>query len=51
MLIERHPPLALFAFVPKLLCDFEPVRRALDRGLDDDESVRRVKADLARRTP
>ena len=50
MLIDRYPPLALFAFVPKLLCDFEPVLRALDRWLDDDEIVRRIKADLARRT-
>lgn len=49
MLIDRYPPLALFAFVPKLLCDFEPVLRALDRWLEDEEIVRRIKADLAHR--
>lgn len=51
MLIDRYPPPALSAFVPKLLCDFEPVLRALDRWLEDDEIVRRLKADLARRAP
>src|ERR671933_2307852 len=44
MLIDRYPPVALFAFVPKLLCEF-------DRLLDDDEIVCRIKGDLARRAP
>src|SRR5919202_583265 len=44
MLIDRYPPVALFAFVPKLLCE-------LDRLLDDDEIVCRIKGDLARRAP
>jgi transposase, IS5 family len=51
MLIDRYPRLELFAFVPKLLCDFEPVLRELDCLLDDDEIVGRIKADLARRAP
>jgi transposase, IS5 family len=51
MLIDRYPPVELFAFVPKLLCEFEPVLCELDRLLDDDEIVCRIKADLARRAP
>src|ERR671938_1037796 len=51
MLIDRYPPVALFAFVPKLLCDFEPVLRQLDPLLEDDGIFRRIKADLARRAP
>ena len=49
MLVDRYPPADLFALVPKLLADFEPVLRELDRLLDDDTLVQRVKADLARR--
>lgn len=49
MLIDRYPPVDLFALVPKLYADFEPVLRELDRLLDDDAIIRRVKADLARR--
>ena len=37
--------------MPKLLADFEPELRELDRLLDDDLIVRQVKADLARRAP
>lgn len=51
MLIDRYPPLALFAFVPKLLCAFEPVLRERDRWFDDDEIVPRIKADPARCAP
>src|SRR5215212_7001011 len=51
MLIDRYPPVQLFAFVPGLLCAFEPVLKELDRLLDDDEIVGRIKADLARRAP
>ncbi len=36
MLVDRYSPVALFAFVPKLLCDFEPVLRDLVR---DDACV------------
>ena len=51
MLVDRYPPTSLFALVPKLVADFEPVLGELDRLLDDDEIFRRVKADLARRAP
>src|SRR3712207_3670605 len=51
MLVERYPPMSLFALVPKLLCDFEPVLRQLDNLLEDDELIQRLKADLARRAP
>ena len=51
MLVERYPPVSLFAFVPKLLCEFEPVLRQLDHLLEDDEILQRIKADLARRAP
>lgn len=51
MLVDRYPPADLFALVPRLMAEFEPVLRALDRLLDDDEVFRRLKADLARRAP
>src|ERR671933_349555 len=51
MLVDRYPPVALFALVPELLCRFEPVLRELDRLLEDDTIFRYIKADLARRAP
>lgn len=51
MLVERYDPTDLFAFVPKLVAEFEPELRELDRLLDDDAILQRVKADLARRYP
>jgi IS5 family transposase len=51
MLTDRYPPVNLFAFVPKLVAEFEPELRELDRLLDDDIIVGRVRADLARRAP
>jgi transposase, IS5 family len=51
MLVDRYPPMSLFALVPELVAEFEPVLRELDRLLDDDEIFHRVKADLARRAP
>ena len=49
MLVDRYPPADLFALVPALYDSFEPVLRELDRLLDDDAIVQRVKGDLARR--
>ncbi len=49
MIVERHAPEDLFALVPKLVNDFEPVLRVLDRLLDDDVLVGQIKADMARR--
>ena len=51
MIIDRYQPVNLFVLVPKLLADFEPELRELDRLLDDDILFQRVKADLARRHP
>lgn len=51
MIVERYDPVNLFEFVPKLQADFEPELRELDRLLDDDGILQRVKADLARRSP
>ena len=51
MLIDRYPPVQLFALVPKLLQDFEPVLQQLDRLLEDDAMFRALKGDLARRRP
>jgi IS5 family transposase len=51
MIVDRYDPVNLFDLVPKLLADFEPELRELDRLLDDDTIFQRVKADLARRHP
>ncbi len=51
MIVDRYDPVNLFELVPKLMADFEPELRALDRLLDDDAIFQRVKADLARRHP
>jgi IS5 family transposase len=51
MIVDRYEPLNLFDFVPKLQADFEPELRELDRLLEDDAIVQRVKADMARRAP
>jgi transposase, IS5 family len=49
MIVDRSEPVNLFALVPKLVADFEPELRELDRLLDDDAIVRHVKADMAQR--
>ena len=51
MIVERYDPVNLFELVPKLVADFEPELRELDRLLDDDAILQRIKADLARRAP
>jgi transposase, IS5 family len=51
MIVDRYDPVNLFALVPKLVADFEPELRELDRLLDDDALLQRIKADLARRAP
>jgi IS5 family transposase len=51
MIVDRYDPVNLFDLVPKLMADFEPELRELDRLLDDDGILQRVKADLARRYP
>jgi transposase, IS5 family len=51
MLRDRYDPVDLFALVPQLELQFEPQLAQLDRLLDDDDIVARVRADLARRYP
>jgi transposase, IS5 family len=51
MLRNRYNRTDLFALVPQLGLRFEPQLEQLDRLLDDDEIVDRVRDDLARRYP
>ena len=51
MLRNRYDRTDLFALVPQLGLRFEPQLEQLDRLLDDDELVDRVRDDLARRYP
>ena len=51
MLRNRYNRTDLFALVPQLGLRFEPQLEQLDRLLDDDEIVERVRDDLARRHP
>lgn len=51
MLVDRYPPVDLFALVPMRLGRFEPVLRELDRLLEDDTIFQGIRADLARRAP
>src|SRR3954465_5638090 len=51
MLRNRYNRTDLFALVPQLGLRFEPQLEQLDRLLDDDEIVDRVREDMARRSP
>src|SRR4051794_5023231 len=51
MLMNRHERTDLFALVPQLGLCFEPQPEQLDRLLDDDEILDRVRDDMARRSP
>jgi IS5 family transposase len=51
MLRNRYNRTDLFALVPQLDLRFEPQLEQLDRLLDDDEIVDRVRDDMARRSP
>jgi IS5 family transposase len=51
MLRDRYPVVDLFALVPALTLEFEPVLARLDQLLDDHELFRAVREDLARRQP
>jgi IS5 family transposase len=51
MLRNRYDRTDLFALVPQLGLRFEPQLEQLDRLLDDDEILDRVREDLARRSP
>jgi IS5 family transposase len=51
MLRDRYEPMNLFAFVPKLSMEMDPVLSELDHLLGDDILFQGVKADLAKRRP
>jgi len=51
MLRDCYPAADLFALVPALALEFEPVLAQLDVLLDDDALFQAIKADLARRRP
>jgi IS5 family transposase len=51
MLTDRYDPVDLFAMVPGLRLQLEPVLVHLDRLLEDDRLFATVRADLARRYP
>ncbi len=51
MLRDRGTPVDLFALVPALALEFEPVLARLDQLLDDDTLFAAVRADLAHRWP
>ena len=51
MLVDRYPREDVFARVPELAAQTDPVLRQLDRLLDDDALYARVRADLGRRYP
>src|SRR5437867_7089188 len=51
MLRDRYDPINLFALVPALGLETDPVLTQLDRLLDDDALFHAVKADLLRRYP
>ena len=51
MLRDRYEPLDLFALVPQLGLELDPVLTELDALLDDDALFQRVRADLVRRRP
>src|SRR5690348_14309036 len=49
MLIDRYPPEDVFARVPELASQTDPVLVELDRLLDDDMLYQQARGDLARR--
>jgi transposase, IS5 family len=49
MLIDRYDPEDVFACVPQLAAQTDPVLQQLDRLLDDDELYQQVRADLGKR--
>jgi IS5 family transposase len=51
MIVNRYTPLNLFALVPQLTVEMDPVLAALDRLLEDDTLFTRVRHDLVTRFP
>lgn len=51
MLIDRYPYEDVFARVPELAAQVDPVLHQLNRLLDDDQLYQQVRADLGKRYP
>jgi IS5 family transposase len=51
MLVDRYPYEDVFARVPELATQTDPVLQQLDRLLEDDQLYRQVRADLGQRYP
>ncbi|MDQ5851796.1 MAG: ISNCY family transposase, partial [Chloroflexota bacterium] len=51
MIVDRYEPVNLLDRVPELATEFDAELQILDRLLEDDGIVTRVKADLIRRCP
>ncbi len=49
MLIDKHSPEDVFARVPELAAQIDPVLHTLDVFLEDDELYQQVRADLGKR--
>ena len=51
MLRDRYEPMNLFAYIPTLSMQMEPILAQMDTLLDDDVLFQAVKADLVKRFP
>ena len=51
MLRDRYDPMNLFAYIPTLSMQMEPVLTQMDTLLDDDVLLQAVKTDLLKRYP
>lgn len=49
MLVDRYQPEDVFARVPEVTAQTDPVLKALDRLLEDDQLYQQVRADLGKR--
>ena len=49
MLVDRYDPEDVFARVPEVAAQTDPVFKRLDQLLEDDQVYRQVRADLGKR--
>ncbi len=49
MLVDRYEPEDVFARVPEVAAQTDPVLKELDRLLEDDQLYQQVRADLGKR--
>src|SRR5258708_36633770 len=50
MLVDRYTPEDVFARVPEVAAQTDPVLKTLDQLLEDDQLYRQVRADLGKRS-